>query len=146
MAMGQNPAYPKLVPLLLTHNQMNERNVTLICPTAFTVYMPAVPAAGCLYLQFPAADSPLGAKSIHKLGSLKDTFCNHLKHVAFSIKIKGNHHLQGNVQVYNVRILRPSEALYAVVFLGWGGGPGRLWIHRLLDPPGKKAVAEVSRG
>ena len=38
-------------------------------------------------------------------GSLKDTFCNHLKHVAFfNTKTKGNHHLQGNVQVYNVRI------------------------------------------
>ena len=27
-------------------------------------------------------------------GSLKDTFCNHLKHVAFSTKMKGHHHLQ----------------------------------------------------
>ena len=36
--------------------------------------------------------------------SLKDTFCNHSKHVAFSTQVKGNHHLQGNVQVYNVRI------------------------------------------
>ena len=30
--------------------------------------------------------------------------CAHLKHVVFSTKIKENHHLQGNVQVYNVRI------------------------------------------
>ena len=37
-------------------------------------------------------------------GSLKETFCNYLKHVAFFQQIKGNHHLQGNVQVYNVRI------------------------------------------
>ena len=28
--------------------------------------------------------------------------------MAFSTKIKGNHHLQGNVQVYNVRIPDPS--------------------------------------
>ena len=32
-------------------------------------------------------------------GSLKDTVCNHLKH-----DVKGNHHLQGNVEVYNVSI------------------------------------------
>ena len=36
-------------------------------------------------------------------GSLKDTFCNHLKH-GFFHTINGNHNLQGNVQVYNVRI------------------------------------------
>ena len=32
---------------------------------------------------------------------------NHLKHGFFNTKIKGNHHLQGNVQVYNVRIPVP---------------------------------------
>ena len=37
------------------------------------------------------------------LGSLKDLHFAHLKHVFFT-KIKGNHRLQGNVQVYNVRI------------------------------------------
>ena len=36
--------------------------------------------------------------------------------MAFSIKIKGNHHLQGNVQVYNVRI--PVLVGVFVVFLG----------------------------
>ena len=35
-------------------------------------------------------------------GSLKDTFCNQLNHVAFSTQTKGNQHLQGNDQVYNV--------------------------------------------
>ena len=34
----------------------------------------------------------------------RSPFCNHLKHGFFNTKIKGNHHLQGNVQVYNVRI------------------------------------------
>ena len=34
----------------------------------------------------------------------RSPFCNHLKHVAFSAKIKGNLHLQGNVQVNNVKI------------------------------------------
>ena len=36
-------------------------------------------------------------------GSSKDTFCS-FETWAFSTKIKGNHHLQGNVQLYNVRI------------------------------------------
>ena len=36
-------------------------------------------------------------------GSLKDTFCQ-FETWLFSTKTKGNHHLQGNVQVYNVRI------------------------------------------
>ena len=43
-------------------------------------------------------------------GFLKDTFCpfeTWLFHV-FSTKIKGSHHLQGNVQVYNVSI--PEQA------------------------------------
>ena len=31
--------------------------------------------------------------------SLKDTFCNHSKQ-AFSPKIRGSHHLQGNIQVF----------------------------------------------
>ena len=47
-------------------------------------------------------------------GLLKDTFCNHLKHVACPTKIKGNHHLQGNVQVYNVRI-PDIESLFGFV-------------------------------
>ena len=34
----------------------------------------------------------------------RSPFGNPLKHVAFSTQIEGNHHLQGNVQVYNVRI------------------------------------------
>ena len=37
-------------------------------------------------------------------GSLKDTFRNHLKHGFFHQNKVGNHHLQGNVQVYNLRI------------------------------------------
>ena len=37
-------------------------------------------------------------------GSLKNIFCNHLKHGTFSTKIQGHLHLQGNVQVDNVRI------------------------------------------
>ena len=37
-------------------------------------------------------------------GCLKDTCCNHLKHGFFNTNIKGNHNLQGDVQVYNVRI------------------------------------------
>ena len=41
--------------------------------------------------------------SKEKQGSLKDTFCP-FENMAFSTKIKGTHHLQGNVQVYNVRI------------------------------------------
>ena len=41
-------------------------------------------------------------------GSLKDTFCNHLKHGFFNTKIKGNHHVQGNVEVYSARI--PAQA------------------------------------
>ena len=36
-------------------------------------------------------------------GSLKDTLCP-FETWQFSTKIKGNHHLQGNVQVYDVRI------------------------------------------
>ena len=36
-------------------------------------------------------------------GSLKDPHFGQSKHVAVSTKINGNHHLQGNVQVYNVR-------------------------------------------
>ena len=39
--------------------------------------------------------------------------CNHLKHVAFSTQIKGNHNLQGNVQVYHVRV-----PVFGVVFKG----------------------------
>ena len=31
--------------------------------------------------------------------------------MAFSTKIQGNHHLQGNVQVYNVRIPAPFPAV-----------------------------------
>ena len=34
----------------------------------------------------------------------RNSFCNPLKHVAFSSKMKGHHHLQGSVQVYDVRI------------------------------------------
>ena len=43
--------------------------------------------------------------------------------MAFSTKIKGHHHLQGNVQVYNVRSLmnrrEPGENRSGVP--GWGG-------------------------
>ena len=34
-------------------------------------------------------------------GSLKDTSCPFETWLSFSIKIQGNHHLEGNVQVYN---------------------------------------------
>ena len=48
-------------------------------------------------------DSVLGRTSSPAVpvvrGSLKHTFC-----LAFSTQAKGSHHLQGNVQVYNVRI------------------------------------------
>ena len=37
-------------------------------------------------------------------GSLKDLHLAHLKHGPFPPKIEGDHHLQGNVQVCNVRI------------------------------------------
>ena len=48
---------------------------------------------------------PSGRAHMMYQGSSKDTFCNHLKHVVCSTpKLKGNHHLQGNVRVYNVRI------------------------------------------
>ena len=40
----------------------------------------------------------------HWPGLLKRYLVALLKHVAFSIEIKRNHHLQGNVQVYTVRI------------------------------------------
>ena len=46
------------------------------------------------------AASPRELRSEYRFvfqGSSKDTFCNHLK-------TQGNLHLQGNVQVYNVRI------------------------------------------
>ena len=46
--------------------------------------------------------SPPLSKMMNVQGSLKIHFA-HLKHGYFS-KIKGNHHLQGNVQVYDVRI------------------------------------------
>ena len=50
----------------------------------------------------------------------KDTFCNHLKHVAFSTKIKGNHHLQGNVQVYSLQ-----GSLFSSVVPRWLPTPKR---------------------
>ena len=43
-------------------------------------------------------------------GSLKDTFCSHWKHGLFNTKIQGHQHVQGNVQVNNVRI--PVEAYF----------------------------------
>ena len=47
---------------------------------------------------------PLKVTPCHTGLLKRNSFCNHLTHVVFSTKIKGNHHLQGNVQVYNVRI------------------------------------------
>ena len=44
----------------------------------------------------------------------KVTSCNHLKHVAFPTRIEGNHHLQGNAQVYNVR--NPQMGAFPVGF------------------------------
>ena len=48
-------------------------------------------------------------------GSLKDTFRPFETCGFFNTKIKGHHHLQGNVQVYNVRIL-VFETPCSVVF------------------------------
>ena len=50
-------------------------------------------------------------------GSLKDTSCNHLNYGFFNTKIKGTHHLQGNVQVYNVSgsLLRDLECPFSLI-------------------------------
>ena len=52
-------------------------------------------------------------------GSLRDTFCNQLKHGFFNTKVKGSHHLQGNVQVNNVRI----PVFFGVGFKGKSTNP-----------------------
>ena len=46
--------------------------------------------------------------------------------MAFSTKIKGNHHLQGNVQAYNIRMPVTPRRVPLVLFLGMPSGMGIL--------------------
>ena len=53
----------------------------------------------------------MASKPWHRGRALHKIHFAHLKHV-FSNKIKGHHHLQGNVQVHNVRIPVVSLAVF----------------------------------
>ena len=81
----------------------------LVCPSLFSLLCcdlrvvsgveASTPDPQIPYVQ---VDTPFLSNHVMQ-GSLKDTCCNHLKHGFFNTKIKGNN-LEGNAQVYNVRI------------------------------------------
>ena len=66
-------------------------------------------------------------------GKNRSPFCNPLKHGGFfNTKIKGNHHLQGNVQVYNL-FLWVSERLQQETFKNDNAKCGSKLDHQELD-------------
>ena len=118
MGMGQDKAPPGIEPQVLVPCFHCPGQAILGLPS-FRQPQPYASLLPVLVGYSPPADAAMPCPdTLHFVSrrSLKDTCCNHLKHgafstkinhlkhAAFSAKIKGHHHLQGNVQVYNVRI------------------------------------------
>ena len=81
----------------------------LLFPTElafWAFWMPGLPSHSLLVLpEGRLYARPVLEKNWKGTGLLIDAFCQFENgNMAFSTKIKGNHHLQGNVQVHNVRI------------------------------------------